>query len=170
MGGDRVPRIVRPGVFGVAPCNSSSPGGSRFPEPRQIPGNLNRASCGGQKMDEDASAALNAYLRMRSSKARNVFPVQKGPLTRTAISVRDIQKGSGTTPPSPAPQTPRKRLRSTLKTSTSSSRIRPCPKSPASISRDRFIFLFSVCRNVFAGDSDTRNYLFIPDYQLRGRR
>jgi site-specific recombinase XerD len=43
-------------------------------------------------LSKDAGAALNAYLRMRSSKVRHVFLVQKGPLTGTPISVRGIQK------------------------------------------------------------------------------
>jgi site-specific recombinase XerD len=43
-------------------------------------------------LSKDASAALSAYLRMRSSKARHMFLVQKGPLTGTALSVRGIQK------------------------------------------------------------------------------
>jgi site-specific recombinase XerD len=43
-------------------------------------------------LSKDASAALTAYLRMRSSKTRHVFLVQKGPLTGTPLSVRGIQK------------------------------------------------------------------------------
>ncbi len=43
-------------------------------------------------LSKDASAALTAYLGMRSSKVRHVFLVQKGPLTGTPISVRGIQK------------------------------------------------------------------------------
>jgi integrase len=43
-------------------------------------------------LSKDASTALNAYLRMGSSKVRQVFLVQKGPLTGTPISVRGILK------------------------------------------------------------------------------
>jgi site-specific recombinase XerD len=43
-------------------------------------------------LSEDAQSALQAYLKKRSSKARRMFLVQKGPLTGTPISVRGIQK------------------------------------------------------------------------------
>lgn len=43
-------------------------------------------------LSEDASTALEAYLQKRSSKVRELFVVQKGPLKGEAISVRGIQK------------------------------------------------------------------------------
>jgi site-specific recombinase XerD len=43
-------------------------------------------------LSEDASSALSVYLETRSSKARYVFLVQKGPLKGTPVSVRGIQK------------------------------------------------------------------------------
>jgi site-specific recombinase XerD len=43
-------------------------------------------------LSNDAKAALEAYLKLRSSKARRIFLVQKGPLTGTPLSVRGIQK------------------------------------------------------------------------------
>jgi len=43
-------------------------------------------------MSEDAHSALLAYLAKRSSKARGLFLVQKGPLKGKALSVRGIQK------------------------------------------------------------------------------
>ena len=43
-------------------------------------------------LSEDARLALQAYLAQRSSKAKRLFLVQKGPLTDTPISVRGIQK------------------------------------------------------------------------------
>jgi len=43
-------------------------------------------------MSEDARSALLAYLRQRSSKARGLFLVQKGPMKGNPISVRGIQK------------------------------------------------------------------------------
>ena len=43
-------------------------------------------------LSKDARLALENYLKVRSSKARRMFLVQKGPLTGTAISVRGIQK------------------------------------------------------------------------------
>jgi site-specific recombinase XerD len=43
-------------------------------------------------LSEDASLALLAYLKTRTSKARHVFLVQKGPLKGTPVSVRGIQK------------------------------------------------------------------------------
>lgn len=43
-------------------------------------------------MSEDARLALLAYLAERSSKARGLFLVQKGPMKGTPISVRGIQK------------------------------------------------------------------------------
>jgi site-specific recombinase XerD len=43
-------------------------------------------------LSEDASFTLSAYLEIRSSKARYVFLVQKGPLKGTPVSVRGIQK------------------------------------------------------------------------------
>jgi len=43
-------------------------------------------------LSKDAKVALNEYLRLRPSKARRVFLVQKGPLTGTPLSVRGIQK------------------------------------------------------------------------------
>src|SRR5512139_2451342 len=43
-------------------------------------------------MSEDAQSALWAYLAKRSSKARGLFLVQKGPMKGTPISVRGIQK------------------------------------------------------------------------------
>ena len=43
-------------------------------------------------LSDDARAALEAYKQRRSSKARKLFLVQKGPLTGTPISVRGIQK------------------------------------------------------------------------------
>jgi site-specific recombinase XerD len=43
-------------------------------------------------MSEDARLALLAYLAKRSSKARGVFLVQKGPMRGDPISVRGIQK------------------------------------------------------------------------------
>ena len=43
-------------------------------------------------MSEDARSALTAYLEKRSSKARGLFLVQKGPMKGSPISVRGIQK------------------------------------------------------------------------------
>jgi site-specific recombinase XerD len=43
-------------------------------------------------LSKDARFALDAYLTRRSSKARRMFLIQKGPLTGTPISVRGIQK------------------------------------------------------------------------------
>jgi len=43
-------------------------------------------------LSKDAGFALETYLKVRSSKARRMFLVQKGPLTGTPISVRGIQK------------------------------------------------------------------------------
>lgn len=43
-------------------------------------------------LSKDAGFALENYLKVRSSKARRMFLVQKGPLTGTPISVRGIQK------------------------------------------------------------------------------
>ena len=43
-------------------------------------------------MSEDARSALQVYLARRSSKARALFLVQKGPLKGTPLSVRGIQK------------------------------------------------------------------------------
>jgi site-specific recombinase XerD len=43
-------------------------------------------------MSEDARSALQAYLSRRSSKARALFLVQKGPMKDKSISVRGIQK------------------------------------------------------------------------------
>jgi site-specific recombinase XerD len=43
-------------------------------------------------LSNDARSALEAYLKIRSSKARRIFLVQKGPLTGTPLSVRGIQK------------------------------------------------------------------------------
>jgi site-specific recombinase XerD len=43
-------------------------------------------------MSEDARSALLAYLEKRSSKARGLFLVQKGPMKGKPISVRGIQK------------------------------------------------------------------------------
>ena len=43
-------------------------------------------------LSDDACIALDAYLQKRSSKAKRLFLVQKGPLTDTPISVRGIQK------------------------------------------------------------------------------
>ena len=43
-------------------------------------------------LSKDARFALETYLKVRSSKARRMFLVQKGPLTGTPISVRGIQK------------------------------------------------------------------------------
>ncbi len=43
-------------------------------------------------LSEDTSSTLSAYLKIRSSKARYVFLVQKGPLKGTPVSVRGIQK------------------------------------------------------------------------------
>lgn len=43
-------------------------------------------------VSDDALHALEAYLKKRSSKAKGLFLVQKGPLTGTSISVRGIQK------------------------------------------------------------------------------
>ncbi len=43
-------------------------------------------------LSDDARAALEAYMQRRSSKARKMFLVQKGPLTGTPISVRGIQQ------------------------------------------------------------------------------
>jgi site-specific recombinase XerD len=43
-------------------------------------------------MSEDARSALQAYLARRSSKARALFLVQKGPMKGNPISVRGIQK------------------------------------------------------------------------------
>jgi site-specific recombinase XerD len=43
-------------------------------------------------LSNDAKAALEAYLKVRSSKARRIFLVQKGPLTGSPLSVRGIQK------------------------------------------------------------------------------
>jgi site-specific recombinase XerD len=43
-------------------------------------------------LSKDARCALETYLKRRSSKAKHMFLVQKGPLTGTPISVRGIQK------------------------------------------------------------------------------
>jgi len=43
-------------------------------------------------MSEDAQSALLAYLEKRSSKARGLFLVQKGPMRGNPLSVRGIQK------------------------------------------------------------------------------
>lgn len=43
-------------------------------------------------MSEDARSALQAYLARRSSKAKALFLVQKGPMKGNPISVRGIQK------------------------------------------------------------------------------
>ena len=43
-------------------------------------------------MGEDARSALSAYLAKRSSKARGLFLVQKGPMRGKPLSVRGIQK------------------------------------------------------------------------------
>jgi site-specific recombinase XerD len=43
-------------------------------------------------MSEDARSALLAYLRKRSSKAKGLFLVQKGPMSGKPLSVRGIQK------------------------------------------------------------------------------
>ena len=43
-------------------------------------------------MSEDARSALLAYLEKRSSKARTLFLVQKGPMKGKPLSVRGIQK------------------------------------------------------------------------------
>src|SRR5512139_2235995 len=43
-------------------------------------------------MSEDARSALQAYLARRSSKARALFLVQKGPMRGKPLSVRGIQK------------------------------------------------------------------------------
>ena len=43
-------------------------------------------------LSNDAKSALEAYLQERSSKARRIFLVQKGPLTGSPLSVRGIQK------------------------------------------------------------------------------
>ena len=43
-------------------------------------------------LSEDAASALLAYLAIRTSKARHIFLVQKGPLTGKPVSVRGIQK------------------------------------------------------------------------------
>ncbi len=43
-------------------------------------------------LSKDAKTALHDYLRMRASRNRYIFLVQKGPLTGTPISVRGIQK------------------------------------------------------------------------------
>jgi site-specific recombinase XerD len=43
-------------------------------------------------ISDDARAAVEAYLQKRSSKAKALFLVQKGPLTGTPLSVRGIQK------------------------------------------------------------------------------
>jgi site-specific recombinase XerD len=43
-------------------------------------------------MSEDARSVLQAYLARRSSKARALFLVQKGPLKGSPLSVRGIQK------------------------------------------------------------------------------
>jgi site-specific recombinase XerD len=43
-------------------------------------------------LSKDARYALETYLNVRSSKARGLFLVQKGPHTGTPISVRGIQK------------------------------------------------------------------------------
>ncbi len=43
-------------------------------------------------MSEDARSALSAYLEKRSSKAKGLFLVQKGPMRGKPLSVRGIQK------------------------------------------------------------------------------
>jgi len=43
-------------------------------------------------LSEDARSALEVYLKKRSSKAKGLFLVQKGPMTGKPISVRGIQK------------------------------------------------------------------------------
>ena len=43
-------------------------------------------------LSEDVCTALEGYLKRRSSKARGLFLVQKGPMTGQPLSVRGIQK------------------------------------------------------------------------------
>lgn len=43
-------------------------------------------------LSEDVRTALEVYLKRRSSKARGLFLVQKGPMTGQPISVRGVQK------------------------------------------------------------------------------
>jgi site-specific recombinase XerD len=43
-------------------------------------------------LSDDARAALETYLQGRSSKAKSLFLVRKGPMKGTPISVRGIQK------------------------------------------------------------------------------
>ena len=43
-------------------------------------------------MSEDARSALSAYMEKRSSKAKALFLVQKGPMRGKPLSVRGIQK------------------------------------------------------------------------------
>jgi site-specific recombinase XerD len=43
-------------------------------------------------LSEDVCTALEVYLKRRSSKARGLFLVQKGPMTAQPLSVRGIQK------------------------------------------------------------------------------
>ena len=43
-------------------------------------------------LSEDARTAIEAYLKRRSSKAKGLFLVQKGPMKGSPISVRGIQK------------------------------------------------------------------------------
>src|SRR4030042_709265 len=51
----------------------------------------------GVYMSEDARSALLAYLENRSSKAKGLFLVQKGPMRGEPLSVRGIQKRIETT-------------------------------------------------------------------------
>ena len=43
-------------------------------------------------VSEDARSALLAYLAKRSSKAKGLFLVQKGPMSGKPLSVRGLQK------------------------------------------------------------------------------
>ena len=54
MGGHGVPGIVRPGMFRIASLQFLLHlGVAVFPESLQVPGDLNRTSGGGQKMNKD---------------------------------------------------------------------------------------------------------------------
>ena len=57
MGGHGVPRIVRPGMRGIAPLQLFLHlGVAVFPEPLQVPGDLNGTPRWGQKVNEDRHA------------------------------------------------------------------------------------------------------------------
>ena len=103
--GEEVPcrhhRPQRPGHGSAHAQMRASGGGGITPHPgcrRALPEQALRGISGkGGKdrvvyLSNDARSALEACLKRRSSKARRIFLVQKGPLTGTPLSVRGIQK------------------------------------------------------------------------------